>query len=138
MSTPKKPQPTYRTQPTYHAPLPVDVEVDREFYVHDIISAEDTIAHWDAAVEAGKSLLWDALSGAIEKIALDVMEGYVENLMRTEKMVLAALDDQFNVLKSGREAVIAEAEKAQAEVKSAEAEYSKFRDEILGSSVIPK
>jgi hypothetical protein len=109
-------------------------EVEREFYVYTILSADQTIEHWELAVEAGESILWDSLSVAMEEIASDTMDEYGKSLERAEQIILSALDDQFNIKKEERESILEKAQIVQEKLANEAKSFSDMQSDILGNS----
>jgi hypothetical protein len=95
------------------------------------MSADDTIKHWEAAVEAGKNILWDSLSDAMEEIASEVIAEYGKSLEKTERIIISALDDQFERIKTDRESVITEAQQFQQVLKTETDSFSTMQENIL-------
>lgn len=108
-------------------------EVERPVYVMTILSADETIEHWEAAVGAGKSLLWDALSSEMQKVAEDVIDEYEQSYDTVEKIILSTLDEQFEIIKLGKESILQEATETLSLIENEAEDFLEFQHEILQS-----
>jgi hypothetical protein len=122
---------TYHEVATYH-------KVDRDFYVFTLPSADATIKHWEAAVDAGRSLLWDALSNAMESSASETMEQYGNALDQSERLILNALNQQFELLKQDKETIMQKAQSALENIQRQAEGFSDLQEEILGTEILQK
>jgi hypothetical protein len=91
-------------------------EVEKDFYGFTVLSADETIKHWEAAVDAGKTIFWDVLSRAMEQIASETMNKYGESLEETERIMVQALNAQFDASKQDKETRLAEARAVQRDI----------------------
>lgn len=94
----------------------VEREVVKDFYEFTVLSVDKTIKHWEAAVDAGKTILWNALSRGMEQIASETMNKYGESLEETERIMVQALNAQFDASKQDKEIRIAEARAVQRDI----------------------
>lgn len=113
-------------------------QIERDFYTYTLLSADETIKHWEEAVDAGEHILWDALSSAMEQIASEAMDEYGKALEQSEQLMLKALDAQFDVLKQDKEAILKEAQSAQKITQMQSEAFSSLQEEILGRNVLQK
>jgi hypothetical protein len=111
--------------------------VERDFYVFTLLSADETIKHWEAAVDTGRNILWDALSDAMEQSASEAIDEYTRSLKQSERLMLNALNAQFDVLKQDKEVILKEAQSAQKETQARAEEFSGLQGEILGKHILP-
>jgi hypothetical protein len=108
-----------------------DKTIEVEVYVSDIFSAKQMIEHWDAGVEAGESMLWDALGVSMGQVASDVMNEYGKSLNATEKIIQQSLDAQFDVLKQDKQAILAAAETLNSTVQTQAEDLSQLQTDSL-------
>jgi hypothetical protein len=100
-------------------------------YISTIFSAEQMIEHWEAGVEAGESMLWDALGKSMGQIASDVMNEYGKSLDATEKIIQQSLDAQFDVLRQDKQAILAAAETLTSTVQTQAEDLSQLQSDSL-------
>jgi hypothetical protein len=112
--------------------------VERDFYNFTLLSADETIKHWEAAVDAGRNILWDALSRVMEQSASETMDEYGKALEHSEKLMLKALEAQFDVLKQDKKAILQEAQSVQQKMQTQVKAFSGLQKEVLGGHILQR
>ena len=109
-------------------------EEKHKYYVRTILSADETIKHWEAAVEAGESILWASLSETMEKTASDVIDEFAEAMVKMEQITFTSLEKQFDIIKGDKEAVLEKARETHGAILEEASVLSSAQREILHES----